>query len=88
MPSYITGSSVSRKEFKSVFRRHEKSYWLCKKVAVSFDGTIYRATDAEIEAALDKEEHAPSTDAALYVKAVQEIRRQQENARGLKRSSG
>lgn len=88
MPAYIKGSSVNRAQFKCVFRRHEKSYRLCKKVAVSFDGTIYRATDAEIEAALEKEKHAPSTDAATYVKAVQEIRRQQEIARALQSDSG
>lgn len=88
MPAYIAGPSVRNSEHKCVFKKHEKSYRLCKKVAVSFDGTIYRATDAEIKAALREERYAPRTDAATYVKAVQEVRRQHEIKRARQNGSG
>lgn len=69
-------------------RMQEKSYHLCRKVAVSFDGKIYRATDGEILAALAKTRGAPSIDAATYVKAVQEILRRREVLKALEPGSG
>lgn len=44
-------------------------------MAVAFDGTIYRATDAEITDAFAKTKRAPPIDPATYVKAVEEILR-------------
>lgn len=75
MPVYINRNPLSHAEPKRKFWTQVKDYHLCRKVAVSFDGMIYRATNAEIEAALQKEKGAPSSDAATYVKAVQEVRR-------------
>ena len=76
MSACLNGDPRRRKVHLGRFRAQQRNYNLCKKVAVSFNGMIYRATDSEIEAALQHEEGAPSTDAATYVKAVQEVRRQ------------
>lgn len=75
MPVYINGNPYGGKEPEQVFRIQEKGYRLCRKVAVSSDGEIFRATDREILAALTETEGAPSTDAATYLEAVQEVRR-------------
>ena len=88
MPAHLKGHSVKRKAFEGVFRRHKRSYHLCKKVAVSFNGKIYRATNREIEAALKNEKSAPSTDAATYLNAVQEVRRQHATKRAGHSNSG
>ena len=88
MPAHLKGHSVKRKAFEGVFRRHKRSYHLCRKVAVSFDGKVHRATDAEIEAALKNEKGAPSTSAVTYVKAVQEVRRRHAMARARQSGSG
>lgn len=73
----------------SICKKLQISYALCKKVAVSFDGQIFRATDAEVEEALKIERDAPSScSAAIYVKAVQEIRRRHAIARARLRGSG
>lgn len=73
MPEYIKRNRWGRVAAKSDFNRQTRSYHLCKKVAVSFSGQIYRATDEEIESALQHEEGVPSTGAATYVRAVQEV---------------
>lgn len=78
MPVYIDGNPFIHVKTNSVFKQQVRPYHLCKKVAVAFDGKVYRATDAEIEAALQNEETAPSCSAATYVKAVQEVRRRHE----------
>lgn len=65
-----------------------RSYHLCREIAVAFDGKIYRATDAEIEAALRNETGAPSTDAATFVKAVQKAYRQYLIVRACPNGSG
>lgn len=75
MPVYINRNPLSHVAPKRKFWTQVKHYHLCRKVAVSFDGMIYRATNAEIETALQNEKDAPSSDAATYVKAVQEVRR-------------
>lgn len=75
MPVFIKGNPHSGKESKQQFKVQEKGYHLCRKVAVSFDGEIFRATDREILAALAATKGAPLTDVATYVKAVQEVRR-------------
>lgn len=76
MRAYTNGNSLGgRKVYRDKFEMQVRHYHFCKKVAVSFDGKIYRATDAEIEAALHNDRDAPLTDAATYVKAVQELRR-------------
>ncbi|CAM9203038.1 unnamed protein product [Laminaria digitata] len=81
MPAYTDGASSRHKVCKSYFSNHKKSYHLCKKVAVSFDRKVYRAPDAEIEAALRRHPGAPSCSAVTYVKAAQEARRQHALAR-------
>ncbi|CAM9368164.1 unnamed protein product [Laminaria digitata] len=75
MPVYIRGNPFCHTENSVQFKRQEIGYHLCRRVAVSVDGKIYRATDAEIAAALKSNEEAPSCSAATYVKAVQEVRR-------------
>lgn len=75
MPRYMKPNPYSLWGSKRHCNDQVKGYHLCKKVAVSSDGKIYRATDEEIVAALKKIKDAPSTDAATYVKAVQEVRR-------------
>lgn len=75
MPAYINRNPFSQVEPKRTFWNQVRHYHLCRKVAVSFDGEVYRAIDADIELALLNEKGAPSTDAATYVKAVQEMRR-------------
>lgn len=84
----LNGDSRRRNVPENVFRNQEKSYQLCKRVAVSFDGKIYRATDAEIEAALKNEKSAPSCSVGTYVKAVQETRRQHAAIRARLRGNG
>lgn len=74
MSACLNGDPRRRKVHKGRFREQQRNYHLCKKVAVSFNGVIYRATDSEIEAALQQEEDAPSIDATTYVKAVQVVR--------------
>lgn len=73
MPEYIKCYRSGRVVTKSGFNKQARSYHLCKKVAVSFGGQIYRATDEEIESALQHEKGVPSTAAATYVRAVQEV---------------
>lgn len=75
MPWYIEPNPYPFWGSKRTCNAQVKGYHLCKKVAVPSDGKIFRATDQEILAALKKIKDAPSTDAATYVKAVQEIRR-------------
>lgn len=81
MSACLNAVSRTGKLFDNVVRKQKRGYQLCRKVAVSFDGKIYRATDAEIEFALQHEKDAPSTDAATYLKAVQEVRRRHARAR-------
>lgn len=81
MSACLNGDPRRRKVSDTKLREQTRNYQLCKKVAVSFDGQVYRATDDEIEAALQNEENAPSTDATTYLKAVQEVRRQNAMAR-------
>lgn len=75
IPVYIQGTSRNEPGLKARYEIQAKCYRLCRKVAVSTDGNIYRATNAEIEKALLHTKNAPSTDGATYVKAVQEVRR-------------
>lgn len=75
MPIYIDGNPHCTRETKALFGLQETGYHLCKRVAVSADGNIYRATDAEISAMLAKTKGAPTTDAQTYVRAVVELRR-------------
>ena len=86
MPVYIDRNPFSHKEPKIIFVNQANHYQLYKKVTVSVDGEIFRATDAEIEAALQNEKSAPSTDAATYVKAVREIRRRHPTTKAWQRS--
>ncbi|CAM9121391.1 unnamed protein product [Scytosiphon promiscuus] len=55
------------------------SYHQCKRVAVSSDGKVFRATDKEIEAALNKEpedkKFLHGMKAGTYVKLIREARR-------------
>lgn len=88
MSACVNGDSRRRKVPWTLFRTQERSYHLCRKVAVSFDGKVHRATDAEIEAALKNEKGAPSTSAVTYVKAVQEVRRRHAMARARQSGSG
>lgn len=73
MPEFIRRNPWTRVKPKDAFGRQVKSYHLCKKVAVSFGGNIYRGTDAEIDAALKYVKNAPKCDAATCVKAVREV---------------
>ncbi|CAM9368091.1 unnamed protein product [Laminaria digitata] len=89
MPTFIKGNRLQHLASQCAFRAQEKGYHLCKKVAVSFDGRIFRATDAEIEAALKNEYNAPACDAATYVKAAREVcRRRSATARARQSGSG
>lgn len=80
MPVYIERNPWAKYKTKLIYLDESRRYRLCRKVAVSSDGKIYRATDAEIEAALQTAKNAPSTDAATYVKTVQEVRRRHKIA--------
>ncbi|CAM9693461.1 unnamed protein product, partial [Laminaria digitata] len=80
MPVYIKPNPYAAVERMQEFRVLEDGYHLCKKVAVASDGRIFRATDSEIVAALAKCKNGPSTSAATYVKAVQEIRRRHDGS--------
>lgn len=75
MPVYIKGNPYCPMQGQSRFHKQKQGYHLCRKVAVSFDGEIFRATDEEILAALAKHEGAPATDVATYIEAVKEVRR-------------
>lgn len=75
MPVYIEGNPWKEPWHKAAYEMQANCYRLCRKVAVSTDGKIYRATNAEIEQALLHTKNAPSTDGATYVKAVQKVRR-------------
>lgn len=88
MPAYIPNNSLWRISPKTKFRLQEKAYRLCRKVAVSSDGKVYRATDAEIESALKTDPNAPSCSAVIYVKAVQEVRRRHAVSRARQGGSG
>lgn len=88
MPVYINGNPWGREFPKATFIMHQKGYHLCKKVAVSVNGDIYRATDEEIEAALAEHETAPDLDAATYVKLAQETRRRHAIERALNSAGG
>lgn len=88
MPVFLKGNPFGSVAPRGLFRKTEKTYHLCRKVAVSSDGKIYRATDAEIQAALQCDKKAPSCSAATYVKAVQEMRRRHAITRARLSGSG
>lgn len=87
-PVYIERNPYSAANPKTLFSAEAKGYYLCRRVAVSTDGNIYRATNDEIEAALADIADAPSTDAPTYVKAVQELRRRHAIAKALENGVG
>lgn len=78
-PVYIAKNPLCGKTPKHTYDRQRLMYYLCKKVAVSKDGVIFRATDKEIEDALKKEAKSKkflkNMRAGTYVKVIQEARR-------------
>lgn len=82
---YIDGNPGRDKTPERYFKTQQRNYDLYKRVAVSFKGRIYPATNAEIAVALTKAEGTPDVDAATYVMLVQETRRCHEVERALLR---
>lgn len=77
-PKYI-GNNQGPETRKSMYMVQLNMYHRCRKVLVSRDGTVFRATDAEIEARLKKDGGvAESLKAGFYVKVISETRRRGE----------
>lgn len=79
-PEYIVGNRYGKSMSKLSFNNQVKLYHRCKKVLVSRDGTVFRATDEEIEAAL-RADGRGSLSANFYVRVVSEMRRRHHNTR-------
>lgn len=76
MPDFIWGNRFRLTRPKRLYDKQEDMYRLCKKIAVSPDGKIFRATNEEILDALEAcELHSLGMSAEFYVKAVAEARR-------------
>ncbi|CAM9121453.1 unnamed protein product, partial [Scytosiphon promiscuus] len=78
-PKYIAPNPLCRDVPKHMYDKQRVMYYQCKKVAVSRDGQVFRATDKEIEAVLKKEsgrkKFLRTMKAGMYVEIIREARR-------------